>query len=408
MGAVGGGRVDARRLAGLVDAGAEITLIAPRVSTSIQAMAEAGRLRWATRGYADGDLLGAWYALALTDEPRVNAAVVAEADRRGIFCARADEATAASAWTPATGRHDDVTVAVFGGQDPRRAAGVRDEILRRLQDGSLPATRRRLEPGVVLVGAGPGDPGLLTVRGAAALRDAEVVIADNLVPRSVLDELSPDVEIVDAAKLPYGRAMAQERINELLVARARAGKYVVRLKGGDPMLFGRGFEEVLACAAAGVRVEVVPGLTSAVAVPAAAGVPVTHRGVAHEVVVLSGHLAPEDPGSMIDWAARGRLRGTLILMMAVQRMGPIAAALIRHGRDAGTPVVVICDGTTPAQRSLRATLGTVAAAIEEAGFRPPAIVVVGDVAGLSAAAGVPRPAGPGPARTTPTSPAAPG
>ncbi|MBA2388685.1 MAG: uroporphyrinogen-III C-methyltransferase [Geodermatophilaceae bacterium] len=381
---VGGGRVAARRVLGLLEADADVVLVSPTVTTALEALSHTGRIKWLNRTYAEGDLAGAWYVVAATDERAVNSAVAEESERRGVFCARADDAVASSAWTPALGRYDGITVAVSGERDPKRAAGVRDEVVRRLQDGSLAAPRRRKEPGVVLVGGGPGDPGLITVRGWQALRDADVVVADHLAPQSLLDELGPDVEVVDASKLPYRRSMAQERINELLVSHARAGRYVVRLKGGDPMVFGRGFEEVLACASAGVRCEVVPGVSSAVAVPALAGVPVTHRGIAHEVVVVSGHVAPGDPTSRVDWTAIGRLRGTLVLLMAMTHLEAIAETLIHNGRGADTPVAVICDGSTSEQRTARTTLGEVAAVAVAEGLQSPAVVVIGDVVGLGA------------------------
>jgi uroporphyrin-III C-methyltransferase/precorrin-2 dehydrogenase/sirohydrochlorin ferrochelatase len=209
-----------------------------------------------------------------------------------------------------------------------------------------------------------------------------VVVADRLAPGELLDELGAHVEVVDAAKIPYGPAASQDAINALLVERARAGKFVVRLKGGDPFLFGRGFEEVLACTEAGVPVTVVPGVSSAFAVPAAAGVPVSHRGVAHEVVVVSGHLAPGDPASLVDWPALARLRGTLVLLMAVDRIGLFADVLVSGGRAPDTPVAVIADGTRPNQRVLRTTLADVAGAIAAQALRPPAVIVIGAVAGL--------------------------
>ena len=195
----------------------------------------------------------------------------------------------------------------------------------------------------------------------------------------LLDELRADVELVDASKIPYGPSRTQEEINRILVERALAGARVVRLKGGDPYVFGRGGEELLACAAAGVPVTVVPGVTSAVSVPAAAGVPVTHRQVAHEFTVVSGHLPPEHPGSLVNWAALAGLRGTLVLLMGLKNLPAITAALLAGGRGADVPVMVVQEGTTGDQRTLRATLGTVAAAVAEAGIRPPAIVVIGDV-----------------------------
>jgi uroporphyrin-III C-methyltransferase/precorrin-2 dehydrogenase/sirohydrochlorin ferrochelatase len=163
---------------------------------------------------------------------------------------------------------------------------------------------------------------------------------------------------------------------------AKAGRFVVRLKGGDPYVFGRGFEEVLACTNAGIPVTVVPGITSAISVPAAAGIPVTHRAVTHEFVVVSGHLTPDDPTSLVDWPALGRLRGTLILLMALERIATIADTLITHGRPPDTPLAVITNGTLPSQRTVHSTLREVATDITNAGIRPPAIVIIGPVVAL--------------------------
>jgi uroporphyrin-III C-methyltransferase/precorrin-2 dehydrogenase/sirohydrochlorin ferrochelatase len=239
---------------------------------------------------------------------------------------------------------------------------------------------------VALVGAGPGDPELITVKGRRLLAEATVVVADRLAPGLLLDELGPGVEVVDASKLPYGEQAAQDRINRLLVDRARAGHTVVRLKGGDPYVFGRGGEEVLACAAAGVPVTVVPGVTSAVAAAAAAGIPVTHRGLAHEFVVVSGHLAPGDPYSLVNWAALGRLRGTVCVLMGLRHLAEIAAVLVAGGRDPATPAAVVQEGTTARQRVVRAPLGALAAAATDAGLRAPALIVVGDVVSVLARA----------------------
>jgi uroporphyrin-III C-methyltransferase/precorrin-2 dehydrogenase/sirohydrochlorin ferrochelatase len=288
---------------------------------------------------------------------------------------RADDRHAATAWTPATTRHGPVTVAVTAGGDPRRAMAVRDAISGLLHEVPEPAGERKGT--VALVGGGPGDPELITVKGRRLLAAADVVVADRLAPGLLLDELRPEVELVDASKLPYGPAAAQDEINRLLVDRARAGRFVVRLKGGDPYLFGRGGEEVLACTAAGVPVVVVPGVTSAVAAPAAAGIPVTHRGVAHEVVVVSGHLAPGHPESLVDWPALARLRGTVCVLMGLANLPAITATLIEHGRDPHTPVAVVQDGTTTAQRVERTTLAR--AAQDAATLRPPAVVVIGNV-----------------------------
>jgi len=379
---VGGGTVAQRRLPRLFDAGAEVTVVAPEVTPAVEAMATAGELRWTARSYEDGDLAAAWYVIACTDDPATNEAVGAEAQRRQVFCVRADHGPSGSAVTPAVGEHDGLVVGVLAGGQPRRSAAVRTALVEALQAGLVEDSAEPVAPGVALVGGGPGDPELITVRGRRLLSRADVVLTDRLAPRELLEELAPHVEVIDASKIPYGRAMNQAKINELLVDRVRAGKFVVRLKGGDPYVFGRGYEEVLACAEAGVAVTVVPGVTSAFAVPALADVPVTHRGVAHEVVVVSGHVAPEDPRSLVDWPALGRLRGTLVLLMAVERIAAFADALIRHGRPADTPVVVVQDGTLRIQRTLRSTLDQVARHVAEHNVNPPAVVVIGPVGGL--------------------------
>ncbi|MEV4847278.1 uroporphyrinogen-III C-methyltransferase [Micromonospora matsumotoense] len=404
---VGGGAVASRRVPALLDAGADVLLVAPEVTPALRAHVDAGRLHWRPRRFAPDDLDGAWLVQVAVDDPLAAASVSDVADERRIFCVRADDRTAATAWTPAVTRHGPVTVAVLGGGDPHRAMGVRDAVRELLNartgllvdpgepvaagaDAGLPgpapaglgggATLLAAPVGrVSLVGAGPGDPELITVKGWRLLTEADVVVADRLVPGLLLDELRPDVELVDAAKIPYGPSRTQEEINRILVDRALAGKVVVRLKGGDPYVFGRGGEELLACAAAGVPVTVVPGVTSAIAVPAAAGVPVTHRAVAHEFTVVSGHVAPDSPVSLVRWEALAGLRGTLVVLMGLKNLAAITATLTRHGRDAATPVAVIQEGTTGDQRSLRSTLGAVAADVVEAGLRPPAIVVIGDV-----------------------------
>lgn len=380
---VGAGQVAQRRLPALIAAGADIVLVSPSATPSVEAMAAAGEIRWERRRYAEGDLAGAWYALVASSDPVANAAASAEAERGRVWCVRSDDAEAATAWTPATGRSEGVTVAVLTGHDPRRSAGLRDAIVEGLRDGSLSAPHHRRRPkGVALVGGGPGDPDLITVRGRRLLAEADVVIADRLGPRDLLDELPPHVEVIDAAKIPYGRAMAQEAINDALIEHARAGRAVVRLKGGDPFVFGRGMEEVHALAAAGIACTVVPGISSSISVPGAVGIPVTHRGVAHEFTVVSGHVAPDDARSLVDWAALARSRGTLVLLMAVDKIGAIAQALIEHGKAPETRVALVQEGTTAAQRRVDATLATVGEVARAEDVRPPAVIVIGDVVAL--------------------------
>ncbi|MFG3557800.1 uroporphyrinogen-III C-methyltransferase [Micromonospora sp. NPDC047557] len=387
---VGGGAVATRRVPALLDAGADVLLVAPELTPALRARVDAGRLHWAPRRFVPEDLDGAWLVQVAIDDPMAAAAVSAVAAERRIFCVRADDRTAATAWTPAVTRHGPVTVAVLGGGDPRRAMTVRDAIRDLLAVRDAAPTRVRPDAEattgatagrVALVGAGPGDPELITVRGWRLLTEADVVVADRLVPGLLLDELRADVELVDASKIPYGPSRAQEEINRILVDRALAGAVVVRLKGGDPYVFGRGGEELLACAAAGVPVTVVPGVTSSIAAPAAAGIPVTHRGVAHEFTVVSGHVAPDSPASLVRWDALAGLRGTLVILMGLKNLAAIAETLIAHGRSPQTPAAVVQEGTTGAQRTLRSTLGAVAADALTAEVRPPAVVVLGDVVG---------------------------
>jgi uroporphyrin-III C-methyltransferase/precorrin-2 dehydrogenase/sirohydrochlorin ferrochelatase len=384
---VGGGTVAQRRLPRLVAAGARVELISPSVTPAVQAMIDAGELAWQRRRYADGDLDGAWYVLCCTSDPAVNAQVSEDAAAGRVFCVRADAGERGSAVTPATGEHDGMLIGVLSGGRPLRSAAVRDGLLGALREGRVSDHRETEAPagnrgGVALVGGGPGDPELITVRGRRLLARADVVVADRLAPRELLDELPPTVTVVDAAKIPYGRAASQDVINSTIIEHARAGRFVVRLKGGDPYVFGRGFEEVLACAAAGIPVTVVPGVTSAFAAPAVADVPVTHRGVAHEVVVVSGHVGPADETSLTDWAALARLRGTLVIMMGVERIAQFAEALLAGGRAPETPVAVIQDATTRNQHALWSTLDRVAEDIATKGIRPPAVIVIGPVAGL--------------------------
>jgi len=384
---VGGGTVAQRRLGLLIASGARVHLISRAVTPAVEGMATAGQITLDLREYRDGDLADAWYAIACTDEPDTNAAIVAEAERNRVFCVRADNARYGTAVTPASASYDGMSIGVLAVGDHRRSAAVRTALVEGLQSGAVADTADHPAAGVALVGGGPGDPDLITVRGRRLLARADIVVADRLAPPELLAELGSDVEVIDAAKIPYGRAMAQEAINAALIDGAKAGKFVVRLKGGDPYVFGRGYEELEACAAAGVPVTVVPGITSAISVPSAAGIPVTHRGVTHEFVVVSGHVAPDHPDSLVDWPALARLKGTIVLLMAVERIEAFATVLMEGGRPVDTPVTVIQEGTLRTQRTVRADLQTVAARVKEEQIRPPAIVVIGPVAGFSVDAG---------------------
>jgi len=378
---VGAGAVGTRRALALAAAGAHVRVVAPEPSEALTGV-EIER-----REYRVDDLDGVWLVLACTSDPTINAAVAAEARERQIFCVRADDASGGTARVPVVARRDDITVAVNGGDDPRRAVALRDAIATALDLGELPVARHRpaAAGSVALVGGGPGDPELITVRGRRLVATADVVVVDRLAPRALLDGLPPETEVIDCGKSAHRHNLTQDEINAVLIERARAGKRVVRLKGGDPFVFGRGGEEWLACVAAGVPVTVVPGLSSALAAPASAGIPLTHRGIAADFTVVSGHLDPgRAPGQGVDWPGLASGGGTLVLLMGMDRLDLIADELIKHGRPADTPSAVVHRATLPGEQIVRAPLHALAAAVAQAGVGAPAVIVIGTVVDILA------------------------
>jgi uroporphyrin-III C-methyltransferase/precorrin-2 dehydrogenase/sirohydrochlorin ferrochelatase len=380
---VGGGRVGGRRAADLLGSGADVLVVAPALHPELASLVAAGHVRWRAGGYAGpADLEGAWLVHTATGDPCVDRAVRADAEASRVWCVDAGDAEASPAHLPAqreVGTPDGpVAVAVHGAGDPGRSVAVRDGLVAALQRGEVDLRRRRPRPGagwVALVGGGPGADGLLTVRGAVLLASADVVVVDRLAPHGVVDALPDGVRVVDVGKAPGRHTVPQAEIDALLVREALAGHGVVRLKGGDPYVLGRGGEERLACEAAGVRVEVVPGVSSAVAAPAAAGIPVTHRGLARGFTVVTGHeeIAGLPPGS----------DHTVVVLMGVARLAETARLLVEHGRSAATPAAVVERGFLPSQRTTVGTLGDIAERARAAGASSPAVVVVGDVVALS-------------------------
>ena len=376
---VGGGRVATRRVLALLEQDADVHVVAPWASEELQRLALAGALQWHARRYAADDLAGAWLVLAVTDEPAVNAALAAQAEATRVWCVRADDARQSAAWTAAAGRFDDIAIGVSAGGDPRRAVDVRDGLLAHLESGALVAPRRRraASGSVTLVGAGPGE-GLITVAGLAALRAADVVVTDRLVDPGLLAQLPEHVEVIDAGKAPHRHALTQEQINATIVEQALQGRAVVRLKGGDPFVFGRGGEEVLACRVAGVAVEVIPGVTSAIAAPALAGIPVTHRGTATQFTVVS---AP----SHTDFRHLASVGGTLVFLMGVAALPRIAGDLALGGLAADTPVAFVERAYLSGQRVTATRLGEAVAEAAAIGLENPAVIVVGDVVSVLSA-----------------------
>ncbi|OFE17851.1 uroporphyrinogen-III C-methyltransferase [Humibacillus sp. DSM 29435] len=235
---------------------------------------------------------------------------------------------------------------------------------------------------VTLVGGGPGDPGLITVAGLEALRTADVIVHDRLVPLAALSQARPDAIVVDVGKIPRGTFTPQERINTLIVEHARAGRCVVRFKGGDNFVFGRGGEEAEACGAAGIPVVVVPGVTSSVAGPALAGIPLTHRTLVQGFTVVSAHVPPHDPRSTLDWSAIARANTTIVVLMGVATLPAVTAELVTQGLDPSTPAAVVADAGLPSMRTVRATVADIAGVSAAAGLGAPAVVVIGAVAAL--------------------------
>ena len=372
---VGGGLVGTRRVRGLIEVGARVVVISPDATEELSRLADAGEIEWFERAYETGDLEGAWLVHTATGVAEVDAQVSADADAAQILTVNAAEAEKSTAWVPAIARDGALTVAAFGGGEPRRATALRDQIVSSVfnNEPQVPGT-------VALIGGGPGDPELVTLRAKKLLAGADVVVYDRLSPFQLVEELQPRaaaglVELIDVGKAPDNHPVPQDEINAILVREAKAGKRVVRLKGGDPYVFGRGGEELIACAEAGIEVEVVSGISSSISVPAIAGIPVTHRGIATSFTVVTGHEAVRNiPG--------GRDH-TVVILMGVSTLAESADALAAEGRGSDCPVAIIEDGFGPNQRVTIATLGTIAAISEAIGVKAPAVIVIGDVVSLS-------------------------
>jgi len=391
---VGGGNVAARRVGRFLDEGALVTVVAPEVGSAMRELVDAGRVTWIARAAREADVTDAWFVHAATARTSVDATVAAWCEAARVLCVNTSDGAHGTARLTAETRSGDVIVGVASdaGVDPRRSARLRDAIGAALRDGMLPLRRRRRSAGRVdLVGGGPGPADLMTVRGRRLLAEADVVVADRLGPTDVLSELDPDVEVIDVGKAPGNHPVPQEEINALLVAHAKAGKRVVRLKGGDPFVFGRGGEEVTACLAAGVPVEVVPGLTSVVSVPQAAGIPVTHRGTAAGLHVAIG----QGPVTAATRAALADDTITTVILMGVAALPKLVAAALAAGAPAHRPVAIVERGHTPSQRTTRTTLADAVTDAAAAGVSNPAVIVVGDVAAAGLLLPVPVAAGTG-------------
>ncbi|WP_028838988.1 siroheme synthase CysG [Thermomonas fusca] len=435
---VGGGEVAARKVLALLDSGAAVAVVAPALAPALAALAKANRLAHIAAAFAPEQLDGSWLAIAATDDDAVNRAVAAAAHARRMFINVVDDAELASAQLPARVQRGPLQVAISsGGASPMLARHLREQLEIRL-DGALGqlagllgelrgrirmqladlgqrraffdrvlagpaqsllrrgdaaaarraveaelASRRASSAGrVALVGAGPGDPGLLTLRALRLLNEADVILHDRLVSLDVLALARRDAQRIDVGKRVGGDHDAtQQHIHALLIEHARAGRRVVRLKGGDPFVFGRGGEELEALREAGIDFEVVPGITAATACAAYAGIPLTHRAHAQSLHLLTAQARDGDADH--DWRALAKPQQTLVFYMGVQGLARLRDNLLTHGRAASTPVALVENGSRPQQRVIAGTLAQLPELAAAHAVRAPALLVVGEVAALA-------------------------
>jgi len=433
---VGGGAVARRKAEALLEAGASVLVGAPALEPVLLRWASEGRFTHLNGRFVPEWLEGAWLVIAATDDPEVNAHVAAEATARHIWVNVVDDAPRCSFQVPARIERGPLQVAISSrGEAPMVARWLRETLEATLDEGlgtlaewlgarrealrsRFPDTTRRrqiiervlrgpaadaLRRGdhaaaeahfeaalndtpaaigtVALVGAGPGDPGLLTLRGLRVLNQADVILHDRLVSPEVLALARRDAEKIEVAKEAGTHHTTQERIHALMIEHARAGKRVVRLKGGDPFVFGRGGEELEALRAEGIPFEVVPGITAALACGAYAGIPLTHRDHAQSLRLVTAHC--RNSIDTLDWRALAQERQTLVVYMGVQGLDTLRAQLIAHGRSPDTPFALIENGSRPEQRVVLGTLADLPERAEQERVRSPALLILGEVAALA-------------------------
>jgi uroporphyrin-III C-methyltransferase/precorrin-2 dehydrogenase/sirohydrochlorin ferrochelatase len=435
---VGGGSVAARKADLLLAAGARLTVIAPELGAKLRQYLETGRITYRGGRFVPEDVNGHWLIVNASGDAAVSRVVYEAANDAGVFCNSVDDRARCSYVSPAIIDRSPVVVAVSsGGAAPllaRRiraqieailparlgqlaalAAEWRDRVKKRIGDllgrrrfweqvfdgvvsddvlAGRPQSARRNIAGLLdsaprlpnrqgeawLVGAGPGDSGLLTLRALQLMQQADVVVHDRLVSEEVLALARRDAELISVAKTPGCRSTTQEDINDLLIRLVREGKRVCRLKGGDPFIFGRGGEEAGALAEAGLRYQVVPGITAAAGCAAYSGIPLTHRDMAQSVVLLTAH--GKNSVDRLDWPSLARDRQTLALYMAVRRFPDIQHKLLEYGRSPDTPIAIIENGTSDKQRVIRGGLGDLTGLADQHDIVAPALLIVGEVAGL--------------------------
>lgn len=378
----GGGPVAATKAAALRADGALVHIVTPIVCEAVLDLVEDGSVTWSQREVALRDVDGVWFVVAATGDASVDRAVCERATASRIFSVCAGASEHGTARNPAVTDHAGLRVGVVsrGTPDPGRAVAVRNALAVHLETADLDLRARRPVTGgtgrVVLVGGGPGASDLITVRGRRALAEADVVVTDRLGPTDLLRTLPVSVDVIDVGKTAGHHPVTQSEINRILVDHAQRGRTVVRLKGGDPFVYGRGGEEVIACREAGVAVDVVPGVSSALSAPGAAGIPLTHRGTVGGAHIVHGH-EPLDTHAL---SAAATESATLVILMGVRLLAEHVRDLVAHGAAGDLPVAIIEDATTERQRVTAAPLAEVVETAAAAGVRAPAVIVVGRVA----------------------------
>ncbi len=378
----GGGPVAATKAEALVADGALVHVVTPVVCEAMLDLVDGAGVTWSQREVDVEDVAGTWFVVAATGDAEVDRALCRRATTERVFSVCAGASEHGTARNPAVTDHAGLRVGVvsLGRPDPARAVAVRNALAVHLASAQLDLRARRGRSGgrgrVVLVGGGPGAEDLITVRGRQALSQADVVVTDRLGPTGLLRTLPVDVEVIDVGKTAGHHAVPQCEINRILVDQARRGRTVVRLKGGDPFVYGRGGEEVIACREAGVDVEVVPGVSSALSAPGAAGIPLTHRGTVGAVHVVHGHERI-DRHALAAVAAEG---ATLVVLMGVRLLAEHVRDLRAAGAAADLPVAIVEEATTERQRVTTAPLSEVTGEAARVGVRAPAVIVVGRVA----------------------------
>jgi uroporphyrin-III C-methyltransferase / precorrin-2 dehydrogenase / sirohydrochlorin ferrochelatase len=434
---VGGGAVAARKIGALLEAGAEVRVVAAELADTVAGWVDAGRVRWLGRRFVARDIRQVWLVIAATDDAELNAAVAAAAQARHVWCNVVDDAALSTFQVPAVIDRSPLQIAVSsGGTAPVLARQIREWIEASLDESlgplaallarwrgrirsrlpELPARRRFMEtlqdsavarllragrahaaesefalslaqadPAprgfVSLVGAGPGDPGLVTLKAQRRLQEADVILHDRLVPGEVLRLARRDAELIETGKQAGNHHTSQSRIHELLLEHARAGRRVVRLKGGDPFVFGRGGEELEFLRAHDIDYEVVPGITAALACAAHAGVPLTHREFAQSVRFVTAHC--RESVDSLDWRALAEERQTLAVYMGVAGLDTLRSKLLAHGRRADTPFALVENGSRPGQRVVTGRLDQLPELARSHAVCSPALLILGEVAALA-------------------------